>query len=188
VVDSPPPRRQPPPEEPKLEDISAYLDRLYRVEQARVQLEAQLLTLVTNTTFQSALRAYGNMGMDDNTPQQGAVLQQTARDFEIVAREFERLTLVFHRGVRPVPVSCRRLHANYSVALTNTPAVVRRLRDALVRMDMGSVNMVQQLGQGLVDRGFQNADQELGRLCDERKMAKPFDIGSGSRRSSILGP
>lgn len=187
VVATPPPERKPPPPEPQLEDISGYLDRLYRIEQARLQLEAQLLTLVTNTTFQSALRAYTDMGLGDEA-QQRAVIQQTARDFEIVARQFEQLNVTFHRTVRPVPNSCRRLHANYSLALTNTPAIVRRLRDALLRMDIGAVNMVQQLGQGLVDRGFRTADAELERLCNERKIPKPFDIGSGARRSGLLGP
>jgi hypothetical protein len=186
VTDAPTPTRPTPPAEPQLEDISAYLERLYRIEQTRVQLEAQLLGLVTNTTFQSAMQAYSSMGLGDENPQQGSIIQRTARDFEIVARRFDQLTRMFHQTVRPVPVSCRRLHANYGIALSNTPRVVRQLGVALLRMDMGAVNMVQQLGQGTVDRGFQGADRELERLSDERKMAKPFDIGGGSRRSLVL--
>jgi hypothetical protein len=181
------PPKEPPkaPEEPQFEDISAYLERLYRIEQTRVQLEAQLLTLVTNTTFRSALQAYTSMGSGEGNPQQSAVIQQTARDFEIVARRFDQLARAFHQTVRPVPFSCRRLHANYALALGNTPRIVRQLGVALLRMDMGAVTMVQQLGQGAVDRGFQAADQELQRLSAERKMGKPFDIG-GSRRSLML--
>jgi hypothetical protein len=156
------------------------------VEQTRVQLEGQLLTLVTNTTFQSALQAYSSLGAGDDDSGRATVLQRTARDFEIVARQFDQLARVFHQTCRPIPRSCNRLHSNYGLALINTPRVVRQLGGALVRMDLGAVNMVQQLGQGTVDRGFQIADQELGRLADERKMGKPFDIGSGSRRSLVL--
>jgi hypothetical protein len=186
VIDSPRPPRTPPREEPPLEDISGYLDRLYRIEQARVQLEGQLLTLVTNTTFQSAMQAYTNLGAGEDDSQRATVIQRTARDFEIVARRFDQLARMFHQTCRPIPRSCGRLHSNYGLALINTPRIVRQLGGALLRMDIGAVNMVQQLGQGTVDRGFQTADRELERLADERKMAKPFDIGSGSRRSLVL--
>jgi hypothetical protein len=171
-----------------MEDISGYLARLGRVEQMRVQLEARLLTAVTNSTFQNALRAYTSAGtgeMEDQ--QQAAVVRQTARDFEIVAREFTALNLQFRRFTPPVPVSCRRLHANYAIALSNTPSFVRGLGNALLRMDLGAVNMVQQFGQGSIDRGFRAADLELQRVCDSHKVSKPFDLGSSSR-SSLLGP
>jgi hypothetical protein len=186
VVGGPQTAQAPQRKEPPLEDISGYLERLYRVEEMRHQLGAQLVTAVTNTTFQNALRAYTSAGMDDDNPQQGTIVQQTARDFEIVARRYEQLNLMFQRGTPPVPVSCRRLHAAYGLALVKMPSIVRGLRNALLRMDLGAVNMVQQLGQGTVERGFQIADSELERLANERRVAKPFDIGDNTRRP-ILG-
>jgi hypothetical protein len=167
-----------------MEDISGYLARLYQVEQTRVQLEALLMTAVTNTTFQSALRAYTSAGTGDlDDQQQAAVLRQTARDFQTVARRFAALNIQFQRRTPPVPVSCRRLHADYALALSNTPRFVLGLGDALLRMDLGAVTMVQQLGQGTIDRGFRAADQELQRICDNHKISKPFDLGSSSRSS-----
>jgi hypothetical protein len=187
VVASPPTARTPPPQEPPMEDVSGYLARLGRVEQMRLQLEARLLTAVTNSTFQNALRAYTSAGTGEEDAQQGQVLRQTARDFEIVAREFTALNIQFRRFTPPVPVSCRRLHADYAIALSNTPSFVRGLGNALLRMDLGAVNMVQQLGQGTIDRGFRAADLELQRVCDSHKISKPYDLGSSSR-SSLLGP
>jgi hypothetical protein len=186
VVSGPQTTKAPEPKEP-LEDISGYLSRLYQVEQMRHQLEAQLLTAVSTTTFQNVLRAYSSGGLDEDNPQQGAVVQQTARDFEIVARRFQQLNVTFQRGTPPVPVSCRRLHTAYGLALAKMPSIVLGLRNALIRMDLGAVNMVQQLGQGTVDRGFQIADSELERLASERKMVKPFDIGGKSGGGSMLG-
>lgn len=187
VVASPPTTRTPPPREPPMEDISGYLVRLYRIEQMRNQLEARLLKAVTNTTFQNALRAYTSAGTGEEDTQQADTVRQTARDFLFVARQFAALNDQFRRRTPPVPASCRRLHATYAEALSNTPSFVLGLGNALLRMDLGAVNMVQQFGQGAVDRGFRNADLELQRVCDSHKIAKPFDLGSSSR-SSLLGP
>jgi len=177
VSPRPPPETRTEPPKPTLDDIGPYLQRLRVVEQKRRVFEAQLVTIVTNTTFTQALGAMSalNSGEEQQQFPRQAVLQ-----FEAIAREYDNLSFGFQRFTRPVPVSCALLHANYGRALSLMPGIVRTLRNAIVHHDMGSAMLVQQFANGTVDRNFAAADGELTRVTREHGIPKPFDLGSGS--------
>lgn len=184
-----PPERPTPPAEPQFEDISGYVRRLEQVELTRVQLTAQFTNILASAYLPMLSGGLGaGMGADDDGAQNARVNQQALRDFEIVARRYMQLNALFQRQVPPVPVSCRRLHGNYSLALTHMPSFVRQLQGVIIRRDLGSAMMMMQTAQGPAARGFQFADRELERLCDERRAAKPFDIGPEFRSGGIRLP
>jgi hypothetical protein len=176
VVTNPRPSPAVQPQQP-LDDISAYLRRLRVVEERRRLLEAQLITIVTNTTFAQALQSMTGMNEGD---EQAQFPRQAVMQFAAIAREYDNLAVGFQRFTRPVPVSCALLHANYGRALSQMPGIVRTLQGAIVRRDMGTAMLVQQFANGTVDRNFAVADGELARLTRERGMSKPFDLGSGT--------
>jgi hypothetical protein len=163
--------------QPALDDISGYLQRLRVVEQRRRVLEAQLITIVTNTTFAQALGAMTQMNEGE---EQAQFPRQAVMQFAGIAREYDNLAIGFQRFTRPVPVSCALLHATYGRALSQMPGIVRTLQGAIVRRDMGTAMLVQQFANGTVDRNFAVADSELARLTRERGIPKPFDLGSGT--------
>lgn len=171
---TPPPAVQP---QQPLDDISPYLRRLRVVEERRRILEAQVITVVTNTTFAQALQAMTGLNEGEEQVQ---FPRQALFQFEQIVREYDRLAMGFQRFTRPVPSSCMLLHANYGRALAQMPGIVRTLQGAILRRDMGTAMLVQQFASGTVDRNFAAADSELARVTRERGIPKPFDLGSGT--------
>jgi hypothetical protein len=169
------------------EEVRLYLWRLWRFEQDRIRLEAQLQSSVTRTTFPSALRAYTRAGRGDwNARDQERIVQRTARDFATIQSRIMDLNAQYPQRAMPVPPSCAKLNGTYFQALQALPSVISQLKDALLRRDQAAVERIQRYGQAQVDSVFHAADAELESVYRFQGVPKSFSLGTS--KHGLLDP
>jgi hypothetical protein len=164
------------------EDIRRYLALLESWEQQRKMFEGQvanqMLTVIPNLLAP-------NFDADNvQTPD-----RELVQRYAYLARRYARATIQFQAEARRirVPLACRALHANYSYALSRNPTLIMQTAQCLASGNYGG--LLQLRGSVGADIGskFSAADMELGRICGQYNMQKPFSIGDSGSGSSLFG-
>jgi hypothetical protein len=164
------------------EDIRRYLAFLQGVERQRKLFEGQvanqMLTVIPNLMAP-------NFDADNVQPPDRELVQRYA----FLARQYAQATVRFQAAARRirVPMACRVLHANYSYALSRNPAMIMQTAQCLSSGNFGG--LLQLRGSVGADIGskFATADMELGRICGQYDMRKPFSIGDSGSGTSLFG-
>jgi hypothetical protein len=164
------------------EDIRHYLAFLQDVEAQRKQYEAQLtnrmLAVVPNLLMPN---------FDENSQPPD---QQMVRQYDQMAQQYAQATVRFQAASQQVsvPLACRKLHASYSTALSLNPRLIMETSRRLATGDYtGLLSMRNSIGK-TIEENYRTADDELGRICQQYGVRKPFDIGNTGGGNSILQP
>lgn len=179
---SPPPPAAAPQPQGMPEDIRRYLAFLQGVETQRKQYEAQL--------SQQMLAVIPNLMAPDFSENAQPPDQQLVRQYDQMARQYSQATIRFQTEAQRVnvPLACRKLHGYYSTALSLNPRLILETAQRLGAGDYaGLLAMRSSIGKTIADN-YRAADEELGRICAQYRVPKPFDIGNSGGGNSVLLP
>jgi hypothetical protein len=189
VVQSPAPAPGPPvtaqPAKPQgmPDDIRRYLSFLQGVEAQRKAYEGQLTNKML-AVVPSLLMP--NFDSDNVRPPD----QQVIGQFRQLAQEYTQATIRFQAAAQQVgvPAACRKLHADYSTALSMNPRTIQQAADSIASGNYsGLLSMRSSVGKNIEDY-YRAADQELANICNQYNVRKSFDIGNSSGGGDILLP
>jgi hypothetical protein len=153
------------------EDIRRYLAFLQDVEAQRKRFEGELTNRMLAMIPNLLMPNFDNENVKPPDQQRYA---QAANRFQAAAQQIV------------VPEACRRLHADYSAALSKNPQEIMETAQRLRSGDYsGLLQMRSSVGRTVEDY-YRAADDELARICAQYGERKLFDIGNGGGDSILM--
>jgi hypothetical protein len=164
------------------EDIRRYLAFLESAEQDRRNYEARLSNIMLGLIPSLMMPNFDSDKVQGLDPQMVQMYNRIAQEYAIGTRRFQ-----LQAQRIGVPASCRVLHLNYSYALSRNPTIIVETARRLVAGDYGGLHQMLATVGADMNQKYSAADFELGRICGQYNMPKPFQIGEGSSGGSIFG-
>lgn len=179
------PARPAPPAQPAgmPEDVRRYLNFLQQVEAQRKAYEGKLTNQMLAVVPKLLMPDFDNENVQPPD-------QQVIGQFKQVAQVYTQATINFQVLARQVgvPLACRKLHADYSTALSMNPRTIQQAADSITSGNYsGLLSMRSSVGKNIEDY-YQAADQDLANICNQYSVRKSFDIGNTGGGGDILLP
>jgi len=163
-------------------EVVAYLAHLKKVEEYRQQVYSKELTALMASASESIMKALPFDWDEEGEPKKPTNdLAKKTMDF---TRDWQQVSAYFLQV--KAPADCGILAQKYYDTLSTFISFMGKFQDAMAKNDIPALNGIKADG-GTLDKKFNEADAELGKVCDKFGLEKSFTIRGDSGQTPVFG-
>lgn len=171
--------------EPEKKDIPpevvAYLAHLKKVEEYRQAVYAKEIQAVMAAASDAMMKALPFDWDEDEPEKPTDTLAKKSMDF---SRDWQQVSAYFLQV--KAPPDCGALASKYYDSLSTFIVFMGKFQDSVSKNDIAGLHAIK-ADAGSLDKKFNEADSELGKVCDKFGLEKTFTIRGDSGQTPIFG-
>jgi hypothetical protein len=162
-------------------EVVAYLAHLKKVEEYRQQVYSKELQAVMAGASEAIMKSLPFDWDEDKPKKPTDDLSKKSMDF---AKDWQQVSAYFLQV--KAPPECGILAAKYYDTLSTFITFMGKFQDAIGKNDIAALNGIKADG-GTLDKKFNEADSELGKVCDKFGLEKSFTIRGDAGQTPVFG-
>lgn len=163
-------------------EIIAYLDHLKKVEAMRQNVYSKELQAVVASASDAMMKALPfDWDKEGEIKKPTDELAKKSMDF---SREWQQVSAYFLQV--KAPADCGMLASKYYESLSTFISFMGKFQDAINKNDIAGLNAIK-ADAGTLDQKFNEADSELGKVCDKFGLEKSFKIRGDAGQTPVFG-